>query len=321
MTKPLRGLFVSWAKLRRADTIAEHLGIRSCTVEYFYRGTPFLLTLLKYALQTGHTLILLLRRRPLFVFVTNPPVFAIIPVYLYCTLFRARLLIDFHSGCLLEARWRRWLWMQKFFARRALLNLVHNDDNARDFESWGVPYLVFPSLPPEITVAAKAETRERPTAVYICSFKNDEPVDTFLAAARTIPDVDFHVTGRAPDGVRATLSSNVKLTGFLPENDYNELLGSADIIIALTTRPGTLLYGAQEAISLGKPLVLSRTPTLESYFAGGTIFVENTVQDLGTGIRDALAREEELAKRMTAFAERCRDEGEVRLRKLREILS
>ena len=48
---PVRGLFVSWAKLRRADTIAHHLGIPSYTVRYLYRGyrgTSAPLTVWKY---------------------------------------------------------------------------------------------------------------------------------------------------------------------------------------------------------------------------------------------------------------------------------
>ena len=87
--KPWRALFISWARLRRTETITAALGIPDFRVQYFWRGTPLPLTLLKCALQFFHTLALLLWRRPRVVFVTNPPVFAVLPVYLYAALFRA----------------------------------------------------------------------------------------------------------------------------------------------------------------------------------------------------------------------------------------
>ncbi len=338
-----RALFISWAKLRRADTIAERLGIPSFTVKYFYRGTPPLLTLWKYFLQTARTLFLLLRHRPRVVFVTSPPVFAVLPVYLYALLFRARYAIDCHSGCFLEDHWKRWAWLQRFLSRRAALNLVHNADNAREIEPWGCKLTVFPSLPPDLGVAGPAGAAEtagsagaagsagtagripaaprlRPVAVYICSFKGDEPVETFLAAAREAPGVDFLVTGRAPADMEARLPANVKLTGFLGEDEYNGLLADTDLIIALTTRPGTLLYGAQEAIALEKPLVLSRTPTLESHFTGGAVFAENTPEGLRAAILDALARKDALAAAMAEFARRYRAEGEARVEEVRGMV-
>ena len=149
--RPLDGLFVSWTKLRRADDIAERLGMSSCTVQYFYRGTPLLLTVWKYFLQTARTLWLLVQRHPRIVVVTCPPIFAVFPVYLYTLIFRARYVIDFHSGCFLERQWQRFNGLQKFFAKRAVMNLVHNPDNARLVEQWHVPYMVFPSLPPDLS--------------------------------------------------------------------------------------------------------------------------------------------------------------------------
>ena len=313
MRKPV---FISWAKLRRADSIAEKLGMSSHTIKYFYRGTPRILTFFKYFLQSLHTFFLLLRRRPGLVFVTSPPVFAVIPVYVYSLIFRSRYVIDFHSGCFVEEVWRRWDRWQKFFAKRAVLNIVHNQDNARAIQDWGVRHAVLPSLPP---VLSKPKTRAPSggsLVVYICSFKPDEPVDVFLEAARSLQQVDFAVTGHPPEEIRARLPSNVRLTGFLAEDEYNQLLAGADLIVALTTRPGTLLYGAQEAIALHKPLVLSRTPTLEAYFTSGVVFAENSPAGLQQAIHHALARREELSAQMASFEARFRAEGEARLNEI-----
>jgi len=250
-------------------------------------------------------------------------------------IFRARYVIDFHSVCFLERQWQRFNGLQKFFAKRAVMNLVHNPDNARLVEQWHVPYMVFPSLPPDLSHEPAQRPiqepiqqsgpgpagGERPTLVYICSFKADEPVAVFLEAARGVPGADFLVTGRAPEAVRNTLPDNVRLTGFLEEDEYTECLRRAHAIVALTTRAGTLLYGAQEAIALGKPLVLSRTPTLEAYFTGGTVLVENTAEGLRRGIIDALERADELRANMEDFKATCCRKGEERLADLKARLS
>jgi glycosyltransferase involved in cell wall biosynthesis len=321
--KPWRAIFVSWGKLRRADTIAGLLGIPSYSIRHLYRGCreiASLWTLCRYVLQTLHTIFVCLRHLPRVVFVTHPPLFAAMPVALYSFLFRARYVMDFHSGCFIHPYWRRWDRVQRFFARRAALNLVHNADNARVMDEWGAPYEILPSLPPELTCSAPPPGRARPLAVYICSFKEDEPVKAFLEAAGTLPEVDFKVTGRAPEALRATLPPNVELTGFLSEEIYNDLLSQADLIVALTTRSGTLLYGAQEAIALHKPLVLSRTETLTAYFAEGTVFAENTPDGLREAVGGALARKGELAGQMAAFEKRYREEGRARLERIRARL-
>lgn len=314
--RALRGAFFSWAKLRRADSLAAALGFPSHTVRYLRRGGPALLTLWRYFLQASRTLWLLLRERPQVVLVTNPPVFAVLPVWLYAVIFRARYVIDFHSGAFLDPHWVRWKRLQRFLGRRAAVNLVHNGDNARVAEEWGLPFIVFPSPPPELQPAPPPPVRERPVAVYVCSFKSDEPVDVFLEAARRLPGIDFRVTGRPPAGLAGTLPPNILLTGFLSEEAYNELLSGADLMIVLTTRPGTLLYGAQEAIALHKPLVLSKTPTLEAYFEGGTVFAENTPEGLEGAIRSATGRAAELRRLMGDFERRARVEGARRIQEL-----
>jgi glycosyltransferase involved in cell wall biosynthesis len=285
------------------------------------RGGPAVFTLLRYAVQSVETLLALAWRRPRVVFVTSPPVFAAFPVYLYALVFRARYVVDCHSGCFLDAHWRRWDRWQRFFARRAVLNIAHNAENAAVLEAWKAPFTVLPSIPPDLVGAgttAALPTEQRPLAVYVCSFKDDEPVEALLDAARGLPELDFAVSGRAPPRIAQLLPPNARLTGFLPDEDYNRLLGSADLVIALTTRPGTLLYGAQEAIALGKPLVLSRTPTLEAYFPEGTVFAANEPAALARGIRDALARKEDLGAAMARFRDRYLEEGAARLSDIRK---
>lgn len=340
----LRWAFISWGRLSRADTIAAHLGIPSHTIRYFYRGyrgTSAPVTVLKYALQALRTLFVCVRDRPRVVIVTNPPLFAVVPVHLYAVVFRARYVIDFHSGCFIQEHWRRWDRWQRFFSRRAALNLAHNAENAEILQRWGAPWEILPSLPPDLGVGAVAPSGAPPGAaasagdpgaapspsgparlrcVYICSFKEDEPVDAVIEAARGLPYVDVLVTGRAPEGLRSRIPPNVTLTGFLDEAPYLSLLAGADLIVALTTRQGTLLYGAQEAIALHKPLILSATETLRSAFLGGALFAENTAEGLRAAMESALARREDLSARMATFHAEWLAAGRARLGRVVERL-
>lgn len=323
---PLRGLFITWGRLRRADTLAAHLGIASHSILYFKRGsrrTSLPLALLRYLLQAVHTLGVCLRYRPRVVFVTHPPLFAILPVYLYAGIFRARFVVDIHSGCFVQEHWRRWDRWQRFLARRAAFCLVHNADNAKTVEGWGARYEILPSLPPDLRVSGcpeHAASGRPPRVVYICSFKEDEPVGAVIEAARGLPEAEFRITGRAPRGLEASLPGNVRLTGFLSDDEYNELLAGADALVALTTRQGTLLYGAQEALALHRPLLVSRTATLEEYFGRGALFCDNTAEDIRRGVREMLSRREELSAAMAAFHEQYLAEGEERLERIRRRL-
>ncbi|MGQ9590155.1 MAG: glycosyltransferase family protein [Planctomycetota bacterium] len=319
----LRAIFVSWGKVPRTDVLAAHLGIPNYAVRHFYRGyrgTSAPLTALKYILQAAHTFFVCVRRLPRIVFVTNPPIFAAIPVWAYARIFRARYVMDFHSGCFIQEHWRRWFRWQRFFARRAALTLAHNAENARVLEEWGAAYEILPSLPPDLGSPAPPPARERPLCVYICSFKEDEPVEAFFEAAARIPGADFAVTGRAPAGLAEKAPPNVRLAGFLPEEEYRGLVCGADVVVALTLRPGTLLYGAQEAIAAHRPLVVSETETLRAYFGGGAVFAENTPEGLRAGIEEALAREEELTARMAEFHRTFLAEGKARLARVVERL-
>ena len=317
---PWRALFLSWAWLRRAETIAEVLGVPNHSVQYLYRGTPFLLTLWKYLLQAVHSFWLCISRRPRVVFVTNPPVFAIVPVYLYALVFRARFVIDFHTGCFLPGAWKRWEKWQRFFARRAALNLAHNSENAKILEAWGVRHTVLPSLPPHLDKPDAVPAFDKPTAVYICSFKDDEPVEAFLAAAERMPEMQFRVTGRAPDAIREGLPENVELTGYLSNEDYLALLAGCDVLVALTTRTDSLLYGAQEGIALHKAMVLSDTEVLRSYFPKGTVFADNTAAGLESALRRAFAEKAALVESVCEFEIAYREEGRQRLEAIRAQL-
>ncbi|MCK4828066.1 glycosyltransferase, partial [bacterium] len=133
----------------------------------------------------------------------------------------------------------------------------------------------------------------------VSSFAEDEPLDVVFKAACRLPDVRFYVTGdhnRIASRLQDKKPDNCCLTGYMPYERYMDLLGGVDVIIVLTTRDHTLLSGAFEAVSLGKPLIVSDWPVLRDYFSLGTVHVPNTVK----GICEGLVR----AKHETATLQR-----------------
>lgn len=125
------------------------------------------------------------------------------------------------------------------------------------------------------------------TVAVICSFDYDEPVELILETARGLPDVQFKVTGdpRKVARLRLELPSNLRLTGFLDNAAYGQLLRDSDVVMALTIGKHKMLRAAYEAIYQGTPIIISDSPMLREEFDKGAIVVENSPQLLAAAVR------------------------------------
>jgi glycosyltransferase involved in cell wall biosynthesis len=134
--------------------------------------------------------------------------------------------------------------------------------------------------------------------VYICSFEKDEPYQEVIEAARLLdPSIYFYVTGnyrKASLEVIEKAPSNVMFCGYLSEPDYINLLYSCDVIMDLTLMDNCLVCGAYEAVSLGKPTILSDTKALRHYFSKGAVYSGNTAQEIAASVRYFLDNQEKL---------------------------
>jgi glycosyltransferase involved in cell wall biosynthesis len=283
----LKGLFIVWGAFqgsRRSEQITKRFDI---DLEYIYfttRQGPFYAPF-KYAYQAIATLFLLARRRPDVVFIQNPPTFAPLFVYLYSLVFGAKFIIDTHTGALIYPQWRWTLPLQRFLSRRALTTILTNEPLAQEVASWGANAFVLEDPPMTFEIPKPMILQESSLNVVMVSVAYpDEPVAEMVEAARSLPDMDFYVTGDFTNStyfqdVVHNAPSNVHFTGFLRE-DYFALLEAVDVIVCLTTDDHTFLSGANEALWVGKPLITSDWPVLRNYFNKGTIHVDNTVNDI-----------------------------------------
>jgi glycosyltransferase involved in cell wall biosynthesis len=89
---------------------------------------------------------------------------------------------------------------------------------------------------------------------------------------------------------------NLRLTGFLNENEYISLLGSASVIVVITTQENTLNCGAYEAVALGKPMILGDTDAIRSYFNKGSVYVNGSVESFCLGLEQTFRNLEMLRR-------------------------
>jgi glycosyltransferase involved in cell wall biosynthesis len=318
-------VFVTWYPYcRRSDVLAEQIGARSHLVHYLKFKVPYQAPL-KYFLQALRTLWLVMRARPSLVLVANPPVIAPMVVWLVSTLMRYRYVIDAHSGAFQHTRWMWSLPLQRFLTRRALATIVTNDHMGGIVGSWGGKAVKVQDLALPLDPGGRSTPSGRFHVVYVCTHSVDEPVAAVVEAARRLPDVRFSFTGDpsyAPRGFREGLPSNVRLTGFVPEEDYLALLRGADAILVLTSEDHTMQRGGYEAVALEKPLITSDWPLLREVFSRGTLHVDNSAAGIAAAVRliqsdgAALQREIRLLKderrristaQVQALRDLCRD--------------
>lgn len=287
---------------RRSESLADRLGEHLKTIHYLWYRRPWIAPI-KYVAQGMVTLAWLRRERPSYILISNPPLFSVLTVYLYCKLYGGHYIMDSHTGVFFEAKWA-WLGsLNRFLSRRAALTIVTNAFLQRQVESWGAPAFVLedplPVLVPSVTPYPVEPSHFNVIGIF--SFYEDEPVEEMLAVGDLPENVRIYITGdssRLKPALKEALSDQIVLTGFLSDEDYVALLWQCHAALVLCTRPHTLLCGAYEAVATGTPLITSESADMRAYFSKGTVFVDNTTASIESGIREAQQRHSELTKQM-----------------------
>jgi glycosyltransferase involved in cell wall biosynthesis len=305
----LRVTFIAWTRFdRRSDLLARHLGATMHFISVGRRGwvvdAPR-----RYVAQSMRTWRVLGAERPDVILVQNPPVFCVLVVFLYCRLHGAEYVIDSHTSAFLSTRWRPFLWMHRVLSASAAATLVHNDAQGMTVKAWECRYLIVPDPVGGYPEGEAATLEGQFKVAVVCTFAEDEPIGVVLKAAEALREIHFYLTGDlnvAPRNLPERCPANAHFTGFMPYEGYLSVLRGADAIVDLTTREDTLLCGAYEAVSLGKPVVVSDWPLLKRRFYRGVVHVKNTVEGVCDGLRQVMSD----GGAMTIEVERLRSELE-----------
>jgi glycosyltransferase involved in cell wall biosynthesis len=288
-------IWVAWEKHRRTSEIARVFP--DMHLFQFEYDAP---RLVRYFVLLARTSKVLLKEKPDIIFVQNPSLVLTVYMIIICKMLGLTCIVDAHNEGIRPFSPRlNWLlpvygWIQK----HADLTIVTNHELAEEVAAnGGVPFVLADKLP-EFREYYTIELKGKYNIVYICSFEKDEPYQEVIEAARLLdPNMYFYITGnyrKASPEIVEKAPSNVVFCGYFSEPDYINLLYSCDVIVDLTLMDNCLVCGAYEAVSLGKPAILSDTKAIRHYFNKGAVYSGNTAQEIAKSVKYFLDNKKKL---------------------------
>ncbi|MEW6606204.1 MAG: hypothetical protein AB1414_01955 [bacterium] len=308
-------IFISWAPYcSRSDNIAKKLGGKSYLVYYGMFGSNYWTIFFKYLFQFIKTYKIFLKERPDIILTMSPPIFAALPAYFWTRFNPAGFIIDAHTGAIIDKRFgRRALFLHKFLSKYAITTIVTNEYLKSIINSWNCHATIISDVPVEFKNTAPLKLKPGFSITLINSFAIDEPIETFLAAAERLSEINFYVTGDLNDARKnkktiTPAPSNVTFTDFLPNDEYTGLLKASDAVMVITLDDYTMQRGGYEAVSLQKPLIISNWEILRKTFYKGAVFIDNTSEGIEKGI---LEMKENIEKYKEDVIELKKDRAEI----------
>lgn len=213
-----------------------------------------------------------------------------------------RTLLDAHTGAFGlkgDRRSARRLGLLRRCAARADAVLVCSDALAGRVTAWGGRPLIVHEAPPLETVAPAREVHAEPHVLVPGYFSHDEPIGEAVAALGLLPGVVLDFCGaieRLPTALVVGAPATALFHGRLAHDAYVQAIDRADVVLALTTQPESVMRVACEAVWHGRPLVISDLPINRALFPHA-IHVANQAAAIAAGVSDALVRHAELRAR------------------------
>lgn len=313
-SKHKSAIWITWENQRRNREISRRLGI---PLLEFAHIDAIKNPIHKYAKGIFITFAALNRLKPSIIFAQNPSLVLCLFLAIYKSIAKCKLIVDAHNAGIFpkEGRSRLLLALSRIVQRQADLTIVTNPALANHVKGVGGQPFVLPDPIPDLPSTSRKELEGDAALLFICTYAADEPYQAVFEAAKRIPKKVFiYVTGnyQKHDIDPSGLPPNLILTGYVPEDDYIAMLHSVDGTIDLTTRENCLVCGAYESVAAGKPMILSDTKDLRTYFDKGAVYTDNTVSDLCRCIEELVDRKDELTQDIVKLGEKRASEWESR---------
>lgn len=282
----------------------------------------------RYPRLIFRTLKILFQTRPSLIFSQNPSLLLTAIVVGYGKISKATIIVDAHNAGIFPIE-----------GKSALLNKIarivnsHSDKvivsntalkkfiNKNERDVYAIP----DPIPVITTRSGYPVMQDKFNLVFICSWAEDEPYEEVLLMAGNLRDsVNIYITGNSCNKEKTavnTLPSNVTLTGFLSDNDYEELLVACDAVMVLTKRDDCLVCGAYEGVSVEKPMILSNTNALVEYFDKGCTYTDNSCRDIEGSIRKLVGDYDNLIFEIKHLKMEREQKMDVLLNKFNQMLS
>ncbi len=310
--------WISWENHRRTKEICDYLGIEN---KVFASSRS---RWLRHPAALAKTIGYLFQTRPQTLIVQCPSVFLALLACILKPLLGYTLIVDAHSDALTPDKpiLQRFFFLYRWIHHRADVVVVTNDKVIPIVEASGGRAFVLPDRLFEPPVLEPTQLRSKHNIAFVCSFDVDEPYAEVFEAFKDAKDTTLYVTGRAPQHVTEQYKDykNILFTGYTPFKEYQTLLRSVDGILALTTRENSTLCAANEAVSFAKPMIISNSNYLKSYFSKGTIHTANTSAAIREAYQSFLENQATLQAEMTAFKPQLSNAWEERGKKFKALV-
>lgn len=314
-------IWLTWHYAARSRNMTKVLDIP--IFEYFNNKNA----LLRHSLSSLWTIGVLFRRRPKVVFIQlSFMLLNIVVLYKILNFGKTIVVVDCHtkalrrkaSGPLNFIFWPIKVATFKFVN----ISIVSNIGMEKDIKELHKDYFIIPDKIPELKPQNQSEAEKY--GVYISSFAVDEPYNEIFEVAELLGDeIKLYWTGKKPAHYKLpdNLPSNIIFTGYLSFDDYYNLIGNANCILALTTEEDCLQSGAYEALAVETPMVLSNTKALREYFADSAIYTSHKPVDIADNIKKAFLSTEKLKENITKIKKIRNTEFTNQIKKLKEYIS
>jgi glycosyltransferase involved in cell wall biosynthesis len=277
-------VFIAWGAVGgRSSELAEALGSEFlCLYPPSSRRRPS--APVRYIIGSLRTGYYVLRTRPRTAVVTNPPIFAGLVVYAWGRLVGTKIVLDSHPGGFGAQGDRVAAQLQslhKWLVAHSAFSFVASPKWGDVVHAWGGETEIVHEAPGNWRCTTPVRT-DRLKALFVGRFAGDEPVEEFVAAVAQVPEIDVAMTGdlaKCPPGLRESASPNLKFVGFLDEPGYVAAVTEADVVVCLTTEPGSVMRSAYEAVYACRPLIVSGWPIAREVFPYA-VHTENSTAEL-----------------------------------------
>jgi glycosyltransferase involved in cell wall biosynthesis len=307
-------IWMTWERQRRNGELAAALGIPLEEWADLQRYSGWR----KYLTGISRALLLLARRRPAVVVCQNPSIVLTMLLVGLRPITRTPVVVDAHNAGVhpFEGRSKLLNRIAAWLHRHADVTIVTNAELSKTVQQNGGRAFVLPDRIPRLEPGQATPAAADRSILFVCTYASDEPYASVFEAAKGLPaDVVLYVTGnykrKGLDPV--AMPANVRLTGFIPDEEYVRMLTSVDVVMDLTERENCLVCGAYEALALGKPLILSDTKVNREYFSAGAVYTQHDANALAAAMMASLGRRDELAAAAVSLRESLQCEWQLRL--------
>lgn len=310
-------IWIAWENHLRNRSLTRRLGVE---LHVFLSERP---RLVRYAICSCKSLLVIWRRRPTVVFAQNPSIILIYVLMLLKYLFRYAFVIDAHYVGVVGSS-PLYQWLLDYCNRCADLVIVTNEAHCRHVELVGGRALVCEDPLPDMGKYARTVGEKSKDVLVIASFGADEPYAITFEAARVLHQEGyvFWVSGNFKKaGINSLDWPYVHFMGYVSATEFYSRLAESQIVVDLTGRENCLVCGAYEAMALEKPLVTSNTIALRGYFTGGTIFVDHEAQDVAAGVRLAYERKRQLQREIRDWKKQIANDNTRKIEAIRLLLN